>query len=239
MNPAQAVRELGQRLQVEIGQPELYVTALTHRSYLNENPDHELPDNERLEFLGDAVLGFLAGEYLYSALPEAREGELTALRAALVNAVALAGFARQIELGPLLLLSKGEAASGGRERAALLSAAFEAVVGALYLDHGVERTREIVLQIIAPEVERLAEGALEKDAKSRLQELAQARWQITPLYRTVEERGPDHAREFTVEVVIGEEPYGRGSGRSKQAAEQAAAREALRTWGERDGSEGP
>lgn len=230
MRPAQAVRALQQRLGLHFSDPSLLETALTHRSYLNENPEHNSADNERLEFLGDAVLGLIVGAHLYRSLPEGREGDLTAMRAAVVNAEALSRFAREIGLGPLLLLSRGEATSGGRERAALLSAAFEAVVGAIYLDQGFQAAGDFVGRFVGPELERLRRGALEKDAKSYLQELAQARWQVTPSYRTVEERGPDHAREFTVEVVIGSSVRGRGRGRSKQAAEQEAAREALQTW---------
>lgn len=238
MTPDEAARRLEERLGLELERRELLISALTHRSYLNEDPDHPYPDSERLEFLGDAVLGFLAGEYLYQAFPEAREGQLTFMRAALVNAEALARLAGRIGLGPLLLLSRGEAASGGRSRPALLSAAFEALVGAIFLDRGLEVTRSFVQGLIAEEVEELANGSLEKDAKSLLQERVQARWQITPHYRTVEERGPDHAREFTVEVLIGGQRFGQGSGRSKQAAEQAAARQALATLGG-DGAEGP
>jgi len=205
----------------------LLLRALTHRSFLNEYPEFPIADNERLEFLGDAVLDFLVGEFVYHRFPEMREGGLTNLRAALVRREALAHFARQMDLGRHLRMGRGEAESGGRERPATLCAAFEALVGALYLDQGLERVKAFLLPFIEPELERVLQEALEKDPKSRLQEWSQAEMQLTPHYRTVAERGPDHAKEFTVEVTIGGVPYGRGVGRSKQAAAQAAAAQAL------------
>ena len=205
----------------------LLLRALTHRSYLNEYPEFPIADNERLEFLGDAVLDFLVGEFVYHRFPEMREGGLTNLRAALVRREALAHFARQMDLGRFLRMGRGEAESGGRERPATLCAAFEALVGALYLDQGLEGVKEFLLPFIEPELDRVQREALEKDPKSRLQEWSQAQMHATPHYRTVAERGPDHAKEFTVEVTIGGVVYGRGVGHSKQAAEQAAAAEAL------------
>ncbi|MDH7485376.1 MAG: ribonuclease III [Anaerolineae bacterium] len=205
----------------------LLLRALTHRSFLNEYPEFPIADNERLEFLGDAVLDFLVGEFVYHRFPEMREGDLTNLRAALVRREALADFAMQMELGRFLRMGRGEVESGGRERSATLCAAFEALVGALYLDQGLERVRDFVLPFIEPELARVQEEALEKDPKSRLQEWSQAELHATPHYRTVAERGPDHAKEFTVEVTIGGEPYGLGVGHSKQAAAQAAAAAAL------------
>jgi len=201
--------------------------ALTHPSYVNENPDFPLGDNQRLEFLGDAALDFIAGEYLYRCFPEMEEGELTPLRAALVKKETLARFASQLSLGRYLLLGRGEEESGGREKPSNLCDAFEALVGALYLDQGLEVAKEFVKNFIKPEVERMREEGMKKDAKSLLQEWSQAQWRLTPTYRTVAEKGPDHAKEFTVEVLIGEEVYGRGVGHSKQAAEQEAARAAL------------
>lgn len=201
--------------------------ALVHRSFLNENPDVVLPSNERLEFLGDALLDFIVGEYLYELYPEMDEGRLTSLRAALIREKTLARFSRGIQLGDYLYLSRGEEESGGRLRAGLLADAFEALVAAIYLDGGLEAVREFVMRFIEPETTRILEGGLERDHKSRLQEWAQAEFRVTPVYRTVMERGPDHAKEFTVEVVIGDKVYGRGKGRSKQAAEQEAAEQAL------------
>ncbi len=201
--------------------------ALTHRSYLNERPEFPQFDNERLEFLGDAILDFLVGEYVYHRLPEVREGDLTSMRAALVRTETLAQFARRLQLGRYLRMGHGEAESGGRERTATLCAAFEALVGALYLDQGMERVRQLLIPFLEPELERIQQYALSKDPKSRLQEWSQSHRGVPPEYRTVEQRGPDHAKEFVIEVWIGNQPYGRGEGRSKQAAAQAAAAAAL------------
>lgn len=202
--------------------------ALTHRSYLNEHPEFALEDNERLEFLGDAVLDFFIGEYLYHRFPEMREGRLTSLRAALVCEETLARFAQQLNLGDYLLMGHGEVESGGRKRPAVLCAAFEALIGALYLDQGMKAVSEFVLRLVEPEAARILAYDLDKDPKSLLQELSQGELQLTPTYRTMAVRGPDHAREFTVEAVIGGRVYGRGVGRSKRAAAQEAARQALR-----------
>jgi ribonuclease-3 len=220
-----------QRLQETIGvhfrDEAILQEALIHRSFLNENPDLDLSSSERLEFLGDAFLDFIAGEYLYQRCPEMDEGDLTALRAALIRAETLARFARTIQLGDYLYLSRGEDEGGGRSRVALLADAFEALVAAIYLDSGMEAAKEFVMGFVEPETTRILEGGLERDHKSRLQEWAQGELQLTPVYRTVMERGPDHAKEFTVEVLIGDKVYGRGEGRNKQAAEQQAAQQAL------------
>lgn len=201
--------------------------ALTHRSYLNENPDVPWLDNERLEFLGDAILGFVTAEYLYHRFPEMQEGDLTLLRAALVRGRALSEYARQVRLPEFVLVSRGEIASGGPMRTALLATTFEALLGAVYLDQGYAAAHAFILRFVTPEVEHILEDRLDRDAKSLLQELSQGRLQVTPAYRTVDMRGPDHAKEFTVEVYIGDRAIGRGTGRSKQSAEQDAARAAI------------
>jgi ribonuclease-3 len=201
--------------------------ALTHRSYLNENPDYPLEDNERLEFLGDAILDFITAEYLYHHFPEMAEGRLTNLRSALVRTESLADYAKSLHLGRFLFLGHGEEESGGRSRPAILCDAFEAMLGALYLDQGLEPARTFVCHIIEPALEKVLATDSEKDPKSLLQEIAQSEFQITPTYRTVREDGPDHAKEFTVEALIGGKTYGVGTGFSKQAAAQAAAQEAL------------
>ena len=219
--------QLEKALGITFNDKSLLQRALTHRSYINENPDHPLSDNERLEFLGDAVLDFLTAKYLYNRFPEMAEGQLTSLRAALVKRETLAHFATVLNLGPYLLLSRGEAESGGRKRQALLCATFEALVGAILLDQGLQAVAGLVLRCIQPEINHILDEELYKDAKSMLQELAQGRLQLTPLYRTVAERGPDHAKEFTIEVLIGDEAYGQGSGHNKQVAEQEAAKAAL------------
>ncbi|MGH2593589.1 MAG: ribonuclease III [Anaerolineae bacterium] len=208
--------------------PSLLERALTHRSYLNEHLELALDDNERLEFLGDAVLDFVTGAWLYNRFPEMREGRLTSLRAALVKTDALAAFALRIGLDGRLRLGKGEAESGGRGRISLLADAFEAVLGALYLDQGLGAVREFLERLLPEEVERILAEESDRDAKSMLQEWSQAEYGITPRYRTVSEEGPDHAKLFTVEVRIGDRVVGRGEGLSKQLAAQAAASDALK-----------
>jgi len=203
--------------------------ALTHASYLNENPEFAGTDNERLEFLGDAICDFLAAEYLCQRFPEWQEGQLTALRAQLVRSETLAGFAREINLGYHLLLGRGEELRGGRTRMTMLEDAFEALLGALYLDQGLAVTRQFFLSFVASKLRERPKDMVLRDAKTCLQEWAQARYHVTPYYVTVEEAGPDHAKRFTVEVLIRDRVHGRGVGNSKQAAEQAAAQVALET----------
>jgi len=218
---------LEKRLGFEFRDKSLLQRALIHRSYLNEHPEFPLEDNERLEFLGDAVLDFVTGAYLYHRFPELREGPLTNLRSILVRRSTLARFARQLELGGYMLMGHGEAESGGRHRPANMCAAFEALVGALYLDQGLDSVRRLLEPLILPEIARALQDSLEKDPKSHLQELAQAKMHRTPRYATVAETGPDHAKVFTVEVSIGDQVYGQGQGPSKQQAAQEAARQAL------------
>ncbi|MCA9971930.1 MAG: ribonuclease III [Anaerolineales bacterium] len=218
---------LEQNLAVSFRDRSLLARALTHRSYLNENPDTVLQDNERLEFLGDAVLDFVVGAYLYHHYPEMHEGELTALRAALVRSETLADFARQMQVGSHLRLGYGEAENGGRERIPLLCAAFEAIVGAIYLDQGLAAVQQLMDGLMAPALKEILASASHIDAKSEFQVWAQARFNITPRYRVVEATGPDHDKTFTIQVLVGEEAWGEGRGRSKQLAAQAAARQAL------------
>lgn len=201
--------------------------ALTHRSYINESNSFALEDNERLEFLGDAVLDFLTAEYLYHRFPEMSEGQLTSLRAALVRTETLARFAAEIGLGQLIYLGRGEEENGGRKRLVILCDCYEALIGALYLDQGWDATKSFVLHTIQSAITHILEGETDKDAKSLLQELSQKCRRTTPTYRTVGERGPDHAKEFTVAAMIGRETYGLGVGYSKQTAAQAAAKAAL------------
>lgn len=221
------ISELEQELNIVFDDKSLLHRALTHRSYLNEHPDSAFEDNERLEFLGDAVLDFVTGEYLYHRFPELAEGPLTSLRSSLVRRDTLARFAFRLDLGRHLLMGHGEAESGGRERPALLCAAFEALIGALYLDQGLAAVCSTVEPLIGPEVAQTLRERSDRDAKSRLQELAQSHLRRTPRYVTVAESGPDHAKEFTIEVRIGQKVYGQGSGLSKQHAAQAAAQSAL------------
>jgi ribonuclease-3 len=202
--------------------PALLATALTHRSWVNEQPTPQ-EDNERLEFLGDAVLDFVVGSYLFRRFPAMREGEMTALRAALVRAEALADFARQWEIDTCLRLGYGEAETGGRQKIATLSAAFEAVIGALWLDQGLRKTKRLIEQVIEPALGRIMADASHRDAKSRFQEWAQGMHNITPHYRVISADGPDHARHFTVQLLLGDAVWAEGEGTSKQRAEQAAA----------------
>lgn len=203
--------------------------ALTHRSYINEHEDEDLQDNERMEFLGDAILDFIVADMLYKRFPEMPEGELTRLRAALVRTESLAELGAQCQLGEALLIGKGEENSGGRRRQNNLCRGFEAVIGALYLDQGLEAVKQFVLPRLTLLLKQVMDEALHKDARSQLQEWSQAELSLTPVYRTVAASGPDHNKEFLVEVLIGDRVVGRGAGRSKQAAAQDAARNALKT----------
>ncbi len=219
--------ELEKNLRVQFADHSLITRALTHRSYLNENPGEVLEDNERLEFLGDAVLDFVVGAYLYHQYPEMDEGELTSLRAALVRANTLAKFAQQLAVGDFLLLGYGEDENGGRERIPLLCAAFEAVIGAIYLDQGLPAVQALMDRLAEPALREILDSASHKDAKSEFQMWAQGRYNITPHYHVVSSSGPDHAKTFTVQVLVDNQVWGQGNGRSKQQAAQAAARMAL------------
>ncbi len=203
--------------------------ALVHRSYLNENPDFELGSNERLEFLGDALLGLVVAERLYRQFPRREEGELTQLRSVLVCRETLARSAAAMGLGEHLYLGKGEESSGGRERESNLARAFEAVIGAIFVDRGFVVAKTSVLRWLDEELVRLVAGESSIDHKSALQQLTQSKLQLAPVYRTVSEGGPDHRRQFEVEVLVGSKVVGRGEGRSKQVAEKEAARMALET----------
>jgi ribonuclease-3 len=211
--------------------PALLRSALIHRSFLNEHPERHpgLTSNERLEFLGDAVLNMLTATWLYQRFPDHNEGSLTALRAALVKTVTLARFARELHLGRYIQISRGESNSGARERPSLLADLFEAVLGAIYLDRGIEAARAFVEPFLQRETDRIGQQQTDVDSRTRLQELVQAREGVTPTYRTIHVAGPDHSREFTVAVFVHDKQIGVGSGSSKQNAAQAAARKALRT----------
>jgi ribonuclease-3 len=208
-------------------QPDLLNQSLTHRSYINEHPDSNLIDNERLEFLGDAVLDFVTGDMLFRRFPDMPEGDLTRLRAALVRTESLASLAIEAKIGQSLRMGKGEEASGGRNRPSNLCGAFEAVVGAIYLDQGLQAAIEFVMPRLEKRLSQVLAESLDKDARSVLQEKSQADYNLTPVYNLVSASGPDHDRQFTFEVVIGDQVAGRGVGHSKQAAAQMAAREAL------------
>ncbi|MEI6528700.1 MAG: ribonuclease III [bacterium] len=201
--------------------------AFTHRSYLNENRNLELTHNERLEFLGDAVLELLVTEYLYEKYPDSTEGDLTAYRAALVNADTLAEVAKNINVNDFLLLSKGEAKDTGKARQYIWANAMEAIIGAIYLDQGYDAAKYFISKNIYHLIDKIVEEKSWIDSKSKFQEKAQEFTGSTPLYKTLKEEGPDHDKHFTVGVYLGEEYVSEGKGKSKQEAEQAAARGAL------------
>jgi ribonuclease III len=221
---------LQRRLRVRFRDRGLLFQALVHRSAINERIDLQLSSNERLEFLGDAVLGAVVAERLYTAFPAASEGVLTVTRAALVRASSLADWARAIDLGQFLLLGRGEEVGGGRNRETLLASAFEAVVGAIYLDRGLHRAAVFLDRFVAPHLQAAPHERPLLDAKSRLQQLSQSERDAVPRYQVVDINGPQHGPTFTIEVTVGGRAIARGSGRSKQAAEQAAAQTALETW---------
>jgi ribonuclease-3 len=208
----------------------LLLLALTHRSFIYETQGEGKASNERLEFLGDSILAFISTDFLYRTFPDLSEGELTDVRATLVRTDTLATFAHDLALGKYLIMGKGEKNSGGGKR--VLASAFEAMLGAIYLDQGIETARQFLLPRLEPIALNIVNKRLFKDNKSLFQELAQARDGITPVYRLVNQEGPSHDRKFTVEVLLGEEVAGQGQGRNKQTAEQAAAHAALelREW---------
>ncbi len=204
----------------------LLVNAMTHKSYVNEYPDAAGPDNERIEFLGDAVLDLVVSEYLMDALPTADEGELTRIRAEVVAMPSLAELAGSLGIGRELLLGKGESGSGGREKPSLLADALEALFGAVFVDGGYEAAKFVVLPLFVPLLKQASVEA-GQDHKSRLQELLQATRNELPVYRMIDASGPPHDRVYRVEVLIGERVYGMGKGRTKKSAEQVAAAAAL------------
>lgn len=219
--------ELQQKIKVSFKEPALLEQALLHMSYINENSGNGKVSNERMEFLGDAVLGLVIAEKLYHDFPELDEGEMTRLRAAVVSRDTLARIARTVNLGDFLYLGKGEEASGGRSKPSNLARALEAVIAAIFLDQGLGAARDFILELFGAELEKAINQDAGVDYKSRLQELMQSERQQTPTYRIVEVQGPDHAREFTVEVMVGKRVLGQGKGRSKKTAEEEAARFAL------------
>ncbi|HPL81363.1 MAG TPA: ribonuclease III [Anaerolineaceae bacterium] len=203
--------------------------AMCHRSYLNENEDMK-EDNERLEFLGDSILGFLVAEWLYKEFPQKPEGFLTKARALIVRTQNLAKYARSIDIGPALLLSKGEELTGARERDAVLCDAFEALIAAIYIDQGMEAVRNLVEPLLKSEEDTIMDR-FDLEPKSRLQEWAQAIGHKSPVYVLLAETGPDHDRVFSIQAVVDERPLGIGKGKTKQAAEKKAAENSLKILG--------
>jgi ribonuclease-3 len=223
--------KLEEKLNLKFKNKDLLIEAFCHRSYLNENPDFYLPHNERLEFLGDAVLELVVTEYLYKKYPKKSEGELTSWRAALVNAKMLSKIANQFDFNEFLLLSKGEEKEKGKARMYILANAFEALIGAIYLDQGYEACKNFIEKNLIKELPEILEKKLYKDPKSRFQEEAQERVGITPTYKVLNEWGPEHAKHFLVGVFLKDELVAKGEGTSKQEAEEEAAENALKIKG--------
>jgi len=226
--PDDEVQEAARALGVAFRNPSLLAQALVHRSLPREG-EAAWESNERLEFLGDSVLGQIIAEYLYRKYPDWTEGRLTKVKAVAVSEPTLSAVAGRLGLGRFLRMSRGEEHSGGRRRPSILSDGLEAVIGAVFLDQGLEAARDFVLRIFARELEGIETQQQGKDYKTSLQEMTQDRQRVIPAYRVIDEQGPDHDKTFTVEVRVGGEVLGSGMGRSKKEAEQAAAREALET----------
>lgn len=218
--------ELEQQLKIEFNQKNLLIEAFTHSSYVNEHRQENFTDNERLEFLGDAVLELGVSQYLFATYKQMPEGELTKLRAAIVCEPSLVEFARELNFGEFLLLGRGEAQTGGRERPAILADVFEAFLGALYIDQGYNKVIEFLEKYVFPKIKT---GAFSHamDYKSQLQEFIQQDKNQKVTYKVIEEKGPSHDKEFIVQVFVNDSTAGEGSGRSKKEAEQHAAKSAL------------
>lgn len=205
----------------------LLEAAFTHRSYLNENRRAGAEHNERLEFLGDAVLELVVTEFLYAKYPQKPEGDLTAYRAALVNTQSISAAAQELGMNEFLLLSRGESRDTGRARQIILANAFEAVIGALYLDQGYDASKDLIAAQLFGKADEVVEKKLWQDAKSRFQELVQERASVTPTYQVIDQSGPDHDKRFVIGAYIGGERIATGEGKSKQEAEQDAAQKAI------------
>ena len=223
--------ELQSTLGVEFKDTLVLLSAVTHRSYLNEHREATWEHNERLEFLGDAVLELAVTDYLFTKYPEKPEGELTAVRAALVNTVSLSEASEQLGINKFLLMSKGEAKDMGRARQYILANAFEACIGALYIDQGYEAAKDFIARRLFAKTDKIVEKRLWQDAKSRFQELSQERFSVTPTYETIGQEGPDHDRVFAVGVFLKRDKIAEGIGGSKQEAEQQAAEKEMEAKG--------
>jgi ribonuclease-3 len=221
------IEELIKNLDIKFNDISLLERALTHRSYLNENRDIE-KNNERLEFLGDAVLELIISKHLYEKYPNHPEGDLTSFRSAVVRTESLAEASRELNYGKYLRLAKGEEETGGRDKDYILANTFEAVLGAIFIDQGLQPCKDLIYRILIPKIDNIVKNRLDIDSKTKIQEMAQAKFKLTPTYEVVEENGPDHDKEFIVAVKIGDKIIGRGKGSSKQKAEEASASEGLK-----------
>ena len=230
------LEDFEKKIAINFKNKELLTQVFVHRSFLNENIGFRLDHNERLEFLGDAVLELIVTEYLFKTYPNP-EGELTNLRSALVKGKMLSDIAQELGINDYLYLSKGEAKSEGKARQIILANTFEALVGAIYLDLGYEETKKFIKKFLVNKLENIIDKKLYLDPKSHLQELAQAHLGVTPLYKVLSEYGPDHSKSFSVGCYLGEKLIGEGSGSSKQAAESSAASSALEHWQDLENSQ--
>jgi len=224
------LNKFAKSIKVTFKQLPLLKEALIHRSYLNELKDPSLQHNERLEFLGDAVLELVVTEFLFNKYPNYKEGELTSFRAALVKTESLAQEAKRLNVGEYIYMSKGEEATGGRNRPYILANTMEAIIGAIYLSEDYKVCKTLILREICYKIEDIINARLDIDAKSKLQELSQENVRITPTYKLISAMGPDHNKTFEMAVLIGENEFATGKGRSKQEAEQEAAKAALKNW---------
>ncbi|MFH1899041.1 MAG: ribonuclease III [Patescibacteria group bacterium] len=221
------LKKIEEILQTKLTSEELFKTAFTHRSYLNEHPEYKNESNERLEFLGDSVLQLLSSEFLYNHYLKSPEGDLTNFRSSVVCTPSIGAEAKRLGYGDILFLSNGEETTGGRQREYILANTFEAVLGALYLDRGLDVCREFVNRELMYKIDQVVKNQEYKDAKSLFQEEAQEKTGVTPIYKIIDSWGPDHEKSFKVGVYLGDEQWGLGEGKSKQKAEQDAAEQAL------------
>lgn len=230
-NPAQHIADFASTLNIQVNNHQLFIEALTHRSYLNETDSSlDIRHNERLEFLGDAVLELLTTQFLFHKYQDRPEGELTSFRAALVRTESLAEEASRLNVGQYILMSKGEDRTGGRNRPYILANTFEAILGAMYLDSGLDTCDSFLQANLFHKTNTIVDNRLDVDSKSKLQEIAQELLKATPVYELKEASGPDHNKKFVMVVSMDGVVFGEGSGRSKQDAEQKAARYALQNW---------
>ncbi|ADL12547.1 ribonuclease III [Acetohalobium arabaticum] len=222
------LEELQSKIDIYFADLDLLQRALTHKSYANENRDLNLKDNERLEFLGDSVLDIVVSEYMFNRYPDYPEGKLAKMRASVVSAPTLAAKARELDLGRYLLLGHGEEMTGGRKRSSILADAFEALVGSIYLDQDLDIAEDFIMKLMKVDIESAEAGEHIRDYKTTLQEMIQKRSNARPEYYVIEEKGPDHSKEFTVEVKFNDRSLGEGTGSSKKEAQQQAAKNALK-----------
>ncbi len=227
---AKALSDLEKKLKIKFKDKNLLRSAFIHRSYLNEHEEEKLPNNERLEFLGDAILGLVVSRHLYEVYPQSPEGDLTNYRSSLVNAKTLAKAAGSVGLGDYLFLSKGEEATGGRLRQYILANTFESLIGAIFLDSGILNVNTFIEENLLGFLSEIIEKKLYRDFKSQLQEKSQESYSLTPTYKLVSEKGPDHAKTFRIAVLLDKKKIAEGSGSSKQEAQQEAAKGALEKW---------